>query len=447
MPLLPAALFIIGLALFASDKLYLIIVALTPLSVSLEQLEFGLGVALPTEPLMFGLMSVFLIRNFFSHDYDKNILRHPITLAIVFQLIWFLFTSIPSELPVVSFKFFLSRMWLVVSCFFFAAILFKYQRNVLPFLWAYILPLAAVIIYTVVNHALLGFEEKPAHWVMQPFFKDHTGYGAIVAMYMPPIVATLTLDRVRPNMKIAVFMVLLVFLAGVIFSYTRAAWVSLAVGFVVYLFIKFKVKFKYLTLAGIVGLFVLFSFKDDILIKLEKNRQDSSDDLTEHVQSISNVATDASNLERINRWKCAMQMFEERPFFGFGPGTYAFLYAPYQQSGDLTIISTNFGDGGNAHSEYLGLMAESGAIGFLSFLLIVFLTVYIGVKRYYHMVEPDHKRIMMGILIGYITYITHGVLNNFLDTDKASVPFWGFTALIVAYDVYYTNRREMAEGQ
>ena len=92
-------------------------------------------------------------------------------------------------------------------------------------------------------------------------------------------------------------------------------------------------------------------------------------------------------------------------------------------------------------------MAESGAIGFLSFLLIVFLTVYIGVKRYYHMVEPDHKRIMMGILIGYITYITHGVLNNFLDTDKASVPFWGFTALIVAYDVYYTNRREMAEGQ
>ena len=28
-------------------------------------------------------------------------------------------------------------------------------------------------------------------------------------------------------------------------------------------------------------------------------------------------------------------------------------------------------------------------------------------------------------------------MNNYLDTDKASVPFWGFIALIVAIDVYH----------
>jgi hypothetical protein len=37
------------------------------------------------------------------------------------------------------------------------------------------------------------------------------------------------------------------------------------------------------------------------------------------------------------------------------------------------------------------------------------------------------------------------VLNDFLDTDKASVPFWGFTALLVAIDVYYSDEKSKTE--
>jgi len=33
-------------------------------------------------------------------------------------------------------------------------------------------------------------------------------------------------------------------------------------------------------------------------------------------------------------------------------------------------------------------------------------------------------------------------LNNFLDTDKASALFWGFTAAIVALDVYHTREQK-----
>ncbi len=40
-------------------------------------------------------------------------------------------------------------------------------------------------------------------------------------------------------------------------------------------------------------------------------------------------------------------------------------------------------------------------------------------------------------LLGLITYYIHGVMNNFLDTDKVSALFWGFTAVIVAIDVYH----------
>jgi hypothetical protein len=44
--------------------------------------------------------------------------------------------------------------------------------------------------------------------------------------------------------------------------------------------------------------------------------------------------------------------------------------------------------------------------------------------------------------LGLVTYFTHGVLNNFLDTDKASAPVWGFAALLVALDLQ--RRKEEA---
>ena len=109
---------------------------------------------------------------------------------------------------------------------------------------------------------------------------------------------------------------------------------------------------------------------------LEKNSQDSSDSFVEHIESMSNVTTDASNLERINRWKSAIRLFQERPHLGWGPGTYQFHYAPYQNYYEKTVISTNAGDMGNAHSEYLSALSETGWPGlfiFLLFLTTVFL--------------------------------------------------------------------------
>jgi putative inorganic carbon (hco3(-)) transporter len=184
------------------------------------------------------------------------------------------------------------------------------------------------------------------------------------------------------------------------------------------------------------------AFEDQLMMKLEKNRQDSSDDLAEHVNSISNVATDASNLERINRWSAALRMFEEKPFMGFGPGTYKFKYAPYQHSQQLTIISTNFGDLGNAHSEYFGPLAEMGVFGLLSLLVIIGIAIYKFIVLYLKLVNRELKLMLMGVFLGWCTYLIHGVLNNYLDLDKANVPFWGFLAILVAIEVYHKDKSE-----
>jgi len=125
-------------------------------------------------------------------------------------------------------------------------------------------------------------------------------------------------------------------------------------------------------------------------------------------------------------------LFRERPFWGWGPGTYQFMYAPFQMSREKTIISTNAGDRGNAHSEYIGPLAETGVIGSLSIIFIFGLVIYRGLKLYSSSKDKEVRLIAISVLLGLITYFAHGFLNNFLDTDKISALFWGYTSAIIA---------------
>jgi O-antigen ligase len=112
-----------------------------------------------------------------------------------------------------------------------------------------------------------------------------------------------------------------------------------------------------------------------------------------------------------------------------------FRYAPFQKSNDKTDISTDFGDLGNAHSEYIGPLAESGFPGSLSFLLIGLASLYTGFRVYRQLYDKKMKQLVLALVLGFITYLIHGTLNNFLDTDKASALFWGFSAVFVALDI------------
>lgn len=440
--ILPLALAIIGIALFRLDWLFLLITLLTPVSVAFEDLPGGFGLSLPTEPLMFGLMLVFLVKVFYDGYFDKRVLRHPLTIAIGLNLFWVFLASFTSDEPAISFKFLIARLWFVIGFYFIATQVFRDTNNIRRFLWFYIVPLMGVAIYTIVMHGTHQFEEKPAHWVMQPFFKDHTVYGAILAMFYPVVWAYLWSKNLSLNTKIVITVLMLVLTAAIVLSYTRAAWVSLAGALVLMAIVMLRIRWWIVMLVALAGVGGFFAFQDQVIMKLEKNRQDSSDNLAEHVNSISNVATDASNLERINRWSAALRMFNERPVFGFGPGTYKFRYAPYQHSSQLTIISTNFGDLGNAHSEYFGPLAEMGVPGLLTFLLIIGIAIHRFIVVYHATGNRELKIILMGVFLGFMTYVVHGTLNNYLDMDKANVPFWGFLAILVAIEVYHRDKSE-----
>jgi len=446
---LPLALLIAYVAIFHTTTAFLITALLTPLSVNLEEFTHGeVGLYLPTEPILFGLMLLIIFKELKSTVISKEFWKHPITLSVGFYIAWLFLTSITSAHPVVSFKYLLMKLWFLIPLLMIGFTVFEKKSNIVKFLWCYTIGMTIVITYTLIHHAGYNFREKEGHWVMSPFFKDHTIYGAAVAMSVMFIIGLITYKKHTIQAQFLLTIMLIITLVGLYFSYTRGAWLSVVFAFAVWICIKYKIKFKYLLSFGLVILtIVLFSWSK-ITMELARNKHEhTTTNFDERLRSAANISSDASNLERLNRWGAAWNMFKDRPVFGYGPGTYAFEYAPHQDPEKLTIISTNFGNQGNAHSEYLGPLAEMGLFGMLSILVFVSALFYSGImlliniKRYF----PEDKQmylLILSIVLAMSTYFFHGLLNNYLDTDKAAVPVYGAAAIFIAQEIKFRKRRK-----
>jgi O-antigen ligase len=446
--LLPVLLLLIYLVLARIDIMYFIIVFFTPLSVQLIDFfpSSAVDFAIPTEPLLFGMMVIFYYKVLYDGSLDLRIVRHPVTYAVTFNVIWILITSLTSSMPLVSFKFLLARVWFITIYYFLAILVFRKYRSIPVFIWCYVIAMIIVVIFTITRHLHYGLNDvQAAHIVMSPFFRDHTSYGAILAMLICALPGIILYRNGNVALRIILWGAWLLLATGLVLSYTRAAWMSVFIAGGVFLLTVFRIKFKYIVIVGIISVLYMAGKSTELLQKMEKTRQKSSSSITVHVRSMANISTDESNLERINRWNSALRMFRERPVFGHGPGTYMFKYAPYQLSRDKTAISTDFGDLGNAHSEYIGPLAESGFLGGLSVVIIGIISLITGFRVYNRLTDKKLKAIVLGMILGLITYLVHGALNNFLDTDKASALFWGFIAAFVSLDIFYP--REIQEGE
>jgi O-antigen ligase len=435
--LIPVGLLAIYFAIFQTEKLFLSLAFLTPLSINIEEYTSSFGLFLPTEPLLFGLMLFLSALQIKKAFLPVQIWRSPLIWMVLVYLLWMVLSAITSSHPVVSFKFILARLWFIIPVLFFGTYFFQKHTNRIAFLWLFIVATVVVIIYTLIHHSFYGFGEKEGHWVMSPFFKDHTIYGAIVALVLPLAVGLYLYKKHNPLVQLTLLSLIVIIIIGLVLSYTRAAWLSVLVSMAIAFILYYKISWKPIAVLTAVGLLIVVIRWDQIQMELERNKYEhTTEAFDERIQSAANISTDASNLERINRWSCAIAMFKERPIMGYGPGTYAFEYAPFQRPENLTIISTNFGDMGNAHSEYLGALAETGLIGMLSLIAVVAAIFYTGITLY-HRLPKENKEdriIVLSTIMALSTYFIHAFLNNYLDTDKAAVPIWGICAMWLVYE-------------
>lgn len=439
-------LFLVGyFLLFDTEKLMYLLAFAVPLSIPVKDVGGGLGMSLPTEPLIWLIFIGVIFKLLTGSNFNRDILKNSLSIIILADLGWLLITAFTSSMPVISFKYFLARTWFVTVFYFFQSHLFKKFRAMQIFLWAFCVATAILVIYTLFNHAQGSFTRYYAYTAMRPFLPDHGMYAAAISFCVPVLFVfalyggTFGLSIWKRTVAGSLFILIS---TGVILSFTRASWLSIAAAFGIYLAMLAGIRFRTLVLTGIAALSLFVLSQQEVLNELSRNKNESADNIEEHLSSFSNVSTDPSNLERLNRWSCALRMFQEKPVTGWGPGTYTFQYAPFQLSSQLTIISTNAGDLGNVHSEYLRPLCESGIAGALFWLLIVLFSVNKGFYLFYHAASARVRYMSLAAVLSLITYYVHGVLNNYIEFDKIAVPVCSLLAMLTALQVWHNHPQQ-----
>ncbi len=438
--LIPIVFIVILLGILRIDLLILFIVFLVPLSITDLNVVGGMGLTLPDEPFIICLCGLVIFKYIIDGTYDYRVFKHPITIAIIVNLSWVLLTSFTSTEIFISLKFFTSRFWYVVVFYFLTVVLFKNFKNISNYLWLYIIPLVGVIVFTLYKHSEDSFSQRASFEIMQPFYEAHGVYSAAIAFFIPIVLLFIVFAfNIKLNFSLLVISipVLITLVLGLIFSFTRAAWLSVAVSLLFSLMFVFRVRFYTLILMLVAIVTIALVNQDEIIYRLSLNKQNSAEGIEQHLESISNINNDQSNLERVNRWVAAINMSKVKPLFGFGPGTYPFKYAVYQDPDYETEITTHFGDQGHAHSEYLNPLAESGWIGMFSWIAIIFFVFKTGFNLVYKAIDTKVKVFAAAILLGLVTYLIHGIVNGYSDQDKIAVLLWGSFAIITALDMYH----------
>lgn len=415
-------------------------------------LAIGFGqhqINVPSEPLLL-LISALLGAWFFTQGWwSRSFYRQPITIVTILVLLWLFISSIFTTLPLVSAKYFLITFlhWWVF--FHGLPILFDQRPSfLLRFIQQYAASFLLILLFAWTVHAHYDFRIDASVLVARPFYFDHGLYSSCLLLLLGPIFSLFLLSfqsKIAGSLRQWIWLVLSgLFLLGVYLSFSRAAWLSALLSLLTLAILAvFKPKFKTILRSFAVLLTGILLLGPTLLSSLGQNKSiGRTSDQWEHLSSVTNLTSDVSNLERINRYSCAWRMFQDRPLTGFGTGTFQFAYLDYQRSEEMTRLSVTTsgkhraGMGGGAHSEYLQLLAEAGLPALLLWIALIFAVLWTVTQINYNSPSSWQSTVSLGICFSLLTYFIHGLFNNFLHYDKVAALFWGLLAVLAYLQTY-----------
>ena len=442
--LLPVGLLGLGAIIADYRILYYSFWVVLPFSI---EFYFGsIGMDLPTEPIMLGLTGLsFIIFISKIKSVSFEWMYHPISAFLLLHVFWLLFTSIFSQSPVVSYKFFLAKIWYVVPFFFLSFHMIKDVSDVHRIIKILAIFLSAAVGIVLFRHALEGFTFAASHKVVRPIFRNHVNYSAIIVVVLPFLWAFYRNCKDAFYKKVMIGVIVL-FVVGAYFSYTRAAQACVIIAFGAYFIFKFKLGKVAIIIASILGLLLVTHLMTnnkylDYAPDFEKTITHTKfDNLLEATMKMEDIST----MERVYRWVAGAQMIAEKPVVGYGPGSFYNHYTKHSVRSFETYVSDNPEKSG-IHSYYLMTLVEQGFIGFLILLGMFFSIILCGEKAYHLVVDEKKKRYIMAATLSTVVICTLCLINDLLEVDKVGPFFFLNAAIIVIFGM--TDKSKLESNQ
>jgi O-antigen ligase len=440
---LPFALLLAYQTMVNVKSIYLLLIASLPVSTEIF-FSNGLSTDFPSEPLIVGLMAVFIVILISKpQELDGRFFTHPLTIILLFHLLWTIFTGLLANNQVISFKFILAKFWYISSFFFLTGYLLKDEKKSWNIWWWVLIPLFLATLKVTLHHAQLNWGFKEINQATSPFFRNHVSYAAILAITIP--IGYMLWNRyTKYSLQwYALIVILALLFYGLATAYTRAAYVSLFFAFALYFTIKWRL-IRWVLLFSLLTVPFIFAYltHNNKFLDYAPTERTISHTEFDDILAATYKLEDVSTSERYYRWIGGLRMMSEDPWTGIGPGNFYFFYKGYTLNKFATYVSKNPEKSG-IHNYYLMVLVEQGWIGLLIFLILVFYTLILAERIYHETQNADRKLLIMGLALVSIVIDSFLLMNDMIETDKVGSFFFINMAILVNMDLKNKAERRM----
>lgn len=344
----------------------------------------------------------------------KRVLKSPLTIAVSLFTLFFLLSVFLGFNPSYSFWSNFERGeggFQILSLFVFFILtssLFTEKKQWIKLFWVSIASTLAMVFYGAGAglgwQGFIGLAFRDTSFRFQGSI-GNPAYVAALLLFSISYAAYIWLDKYKVKSRWrsagSVFLIasVLVFLVFFLLAATRGAFVGLIAGALsalVFIALQKRAWRKYAVVVGIallIAVSVMVKFKDSPLVQSIPGAR------------IFDLSLSAETLQhRAIMWGIAWESFKERPIFGWGPESFGYLF---QRNFDPEYFSPATGFGAwfdRAHSIFFDYLAETGILGFLSYLgmFIVAGVALFGNKASGFEPTVTQKALVVAALVAYL---------------------------------------------
>lgn len=233
-----------------------------------------------------------------------------------------------------------------------------------------------------------------------------------LAMVLPLSSAYIFILQSRWQRYVMVLITLIIFLA-MLFTYTISAWLGLVIAILItfwfYVMPKGSGSARGLKITKIFPSILVIILVSAVLLVIAKR---------------ATPFTIASFNSRIEYVRSALLMIKNHPIFGTGLGTFGVVIPNY--------INTPAAFSRYAHNSYLQIFAESGILGILLFLLIIFFIVKESNEAVKNPKEQKEYLFSLGLFCAILAFLLDNLYNFTMLIPKVSLSWWVLVAIIFA---------------
>lgn len=252
--------------------------------------------------------------------------------------------------------------------------------------------------------------------------------AAFLIAIIPLNISQLLKEKKIAN-RLYLLLVLVMSGAALVFTKSRSGLLGLAIGLGFYALLKILLNKKqwvanFLKISGFGMLAILLALLIAIPLKPSLSSLFTKEQAVTETITTAEGGTPSEEIRKIV-WQGAFKVWQRYPIFGSGVETFAYSYYLDRPVAHNLVSEWDFLYN-KAHNELLNLLANSGLVGLISYLSLIFMVFYLGVKNLFNTKDSDETlALLAGILAVFVS--------NFFgfSTVVSNLLLFGFFAMII----------------